>query len=370
MRFKFFLLIAGVVLTSSTGLALEITFSGLPDDYTVYQWTPSQNAPVPATHYQSDRYERLTINIPDEHIQRTEAGHIDLLASLEAWRRGTPRGPGYPFTSPEGIARVPFYTTSESYNNDTSIPPNARLTQYISLNHFVSQADDRENLRFHAHNGETVSVVRRGLVDELRQIRSSGSAVRCDRATGLGSRGAWTAAECMLCNCANEAGIENLRGKTEVTRVVLRRVVSSYFPNSICDVILYKNRNPNNGRIQAAFSWTYGNDNYQEHHQLRQGHPPGDPNLLNDCIDSSITAIDQGPSNFDHYYAHAIVTPGWSAQARYRERIGRHTFLNKLPLNQEYASALEEEIRGTGGDIIRPIPNFTPQPEEESDVSH
>ncbi len=356
-RFLFLVLLAH----GTNSAALEITFSGLPDDYTVYQWTPSTSTPTPAEHYQSDRYERLTINIPDEYVERTEEGHIDLLSSLESWRRSTPRGPGYPFTSDSGVARFPFYTTSESYNNDRSMPPTARQLQYISLRHFVSRAGDNENLRFHAHSGETVTVVQRGLVDELRQIRESGGPVNCDKATGLGSRGPWTTAECYLCNCANEAGIENNRGKVAVNRVVLRRVVSSYFPNSICDVVLFKAQS-NSGRIQAAFSWTYGNNRYQVHDRLPSG-APGTQNLLNDCVDSGIEAINAGPSNFDHYYNPSHASPGWANRATHRQRIGRHVFLNKLPLNQEHAAALEADIRGTGGDIIRPIENFSETPE-------
>lgn len=329
--------------------AVEISFEGLPRDYNVYEWTDS---PQQMEHYQAGRYSRITINLPDEFVRRTDSGAISLVDSLEAWRRGTPRGPSYPYTAPDGIARFPFYVSNPSYDSDQSLPPNARLSTYISLSHLASRAGQLPNLRFSAHNGESVVVESFGVVDRLNRIKSRGGPVNCDKASNQSNVPNWTTEECLLCNCANEAGHESERGRQEVQRVILRRVVSSVFPNSICGVVLQ----------DSQFSWAK-NDRWQTHNRLPDSNP-GSGELLNRCVDSTIAAINSGPGNFDHYYNPALAAPDWASRALARERIGNHSFLRKHRLNNANADALARELRGSGGVIERPIAGMEPATEE------
>ena len=69
------------------------------------------------------------------------------------------------------------------------------------------------------------------IIRDLQKLNTSNSrAVRCNRTLD-------TSARALICNCANEAGVEPLAGKVAVQRVVFSRVKSTGFPNSIRSVI-------------------------------------------------------------------------------------------------------------------------------------
>jgi spore germination cell wall hydrolase CwlJ-like protein len=61
--------------------------------------------------------------------------------------------------------------------------------------------------------------------------------------------------ECLAINIYKEAGYEPLKGQLAVAQVTLNRVEHREFPNSICEVVYQKRRNPNTGRIVCQFSW-------------------------------------------------------------------------------------------------------------------
>jgi len=52
---------------------------------------------------------------------------------------------------------------------------------------------------------------------------------------------------CLACNIYHESGNQNLDGKIAVAAVTINRVLSLYYPNSICRVVWQKNQ----------FSWTH-----------------------------------------------------------------------------------------------------------------
>ena len=345
--------------------ALEISIEGLPSSYRVYEWSVTQHNPQEA-RYKSDRFSRITVNIPDDYVVRNSSREVDVISSLEKWRTSTPRGPGHPYTASNNIARFPFYTTSDEYTSDSSLPVTGRPINYISLSHILERVQDNPELRFNAHNCEPVAVTMPGVIGNLRRIKDSGGPVDCTKSTGLGSVGPWTTEECLLCNCANEAGIKNNQGKIAVTRTLLRRVVSKHFPNSVCEATLFKQRG-SDGVIRAAFSWTYGNNKYQTHHTM-PSRDPGSRRVLNDCVDTTIQAINMGPSRYDHYYNPAAASPGWGNRYSDRERIGQHIFLRKLATDSSYQHLLDAEMRGTGGERIqRPISGFCVQQGSETE---
>lgn len=339
-------------------LAIEITFKGLQQKgkgtEIVTWWGEKPQKP----EVEDIRQQQIKINIPDEFVQKTGSGHIDLLSSLEAWRKGTPKGNGYPYTDKDNTQYFPIYKHKPQPGEDKSLPLNAKMTEYIALPKILDQAKDRPNLRFQASNNKTVSLVKNGLIEDIQKMKRTGGPVNCKKSSRLGARGPWTPAECFICNCANETGsTESHRGKVAVNRVVLRRVVSKNFPNSICDVVLFKNKNK--GKVQAAFSWTYSSGKYQRFKTL-PSKDPGSLKLLNQCVDAGIEALKSGPGAFDHYYNPRAANPSWRKKFKKTKKIGNHIFLNKFGLDHKYDRALEQELQSTGGEIIRPIQS--PQP--------
>lgn len=231
--------------------AIQITVQGMPEDYVIYQWI-SSNRVAEALPLRSNRYSTYTMDIPNDHIVYAEDGAIDILATLTKWRRDTPLGYGFPFTPGGRPPRYPFRP------NDGSLAINQQAYHYISIGHILRRVEDYPNLRFGASTGETVDVLRSGFIDEMEGFKN-GEPLDCTKPKGLGARDpTWTEAECNISNCVNEAGIKDNRGKVAVNQVVLRRVVHKSFPNSICDVVLFKKWNPRREKVEAAFSWAFG----------------------------------------------------------------------------------------------------------------
>ena len=61
--------------------------------------------------------------------------------------------------------------------------------------------------------------------------------------------------ECLADNIYFESAHEPVDGKIAVAFVTMNRVYSPLWPNTICDVVLQKGRNPHTGRIVCQFSW-------------------------------------------------------------------------------------------------------------------
>lgn len=62
--------------------------------------------------------------------------------------------------------------------------------------------------------------------------------------------------ECMALNVYHEARGEDVRGQLAVMDVVLNRVSSHKYPNTICKVVYQKKRNPRTKKFTPQFSWT------------------------------------------------------------------------------------------------------------------
>lgn len=124
-------------------------------------------------------------------------------------------------------------------------------------------------------------------------------------------------AQCMICNCKNEAGNQNMEGKVAVNSSVLTRVHSGHFPNNICDVVWQRN-----GRT-AMYSWTL----MSKHTNV----PVTQPDIQR-CVDTSIEAVNkylvEGP--FALNYHNDQVNPRWARVCRSwgirPVKIGNHYF--------------------------------------------
>ncbi len=181
--------------------------------------------------------------------------------------------------------------------------------------------------------------------------------VDCSKPTLLGSEGQWSTEECYICNCANEAGTKDDAGKLAVNRATLRRVVSRHFRASqafgrgICGTVMFQTRS-SGGRMGAAYSWTL-RESLQTHDRLPETDAVkrlGSVEALRQCISTGITALEQGPGPFDHYYNPAAVqsTPDWARDRDYTP-IGVHRFYNLYGMDNTYAEALADDIgRGPG----------------------
>jgi N-acetylmuramoyl-L-alanine amidase len=61
--------------------------------------------------------------------------------------------------------------------------------------------------------------------------------------------------DCLANNIFFEAAYEPKSGQKAVAFVTLNRMESKHFPNTVCGVVLQKNRNPNTEKIVCQFSW-------------------------------------------------------------------------------------------------------------------
>lgn len=171
---------------------------------------------------------------------------------------------------------------------------------------------DREDRYNTDHSGQYASVV-----SDLERMRSR-SSVGCSSAT--------SAAQCMVCNCHHEAGIEGQEGKVAVNRVILTRVAVRGFSDSICGVVWQ----------HAQFSWTL--DSIRISYRGRRVPArtvPVSGTGLNRCIDASITAIERGIWRWDHYlnprHSSRSALQGWYRtyrNARGHYTLGRHVFVS------------------------------------------
>jgi N-acetylmuramoyl-L-alanine amidase len=130
---------------------------------------------------------------------------------------------------------------------------------------------------------------------------------------------------CLAQNVYFEARSESLAGKYAVSDVVLNRVRSSRFPNTICKVVHYK----------CHFSWYCDGKS-----DLPRSASPAWRDSVNVArsilLEEKFLGITEGAT---HYHAN-YVYPRWASKLRKVGRIGNHIFylehrkiiLDKLPL--------------------------------------
>ncbi len=122
-----------------------------------------------------------------------------------------------------------------------------------------------------------------------------------------------TSALCLARNGYFEGRGESVAGQTAIAHVVLNRVRSPKFPNTICAVV----------EQRKQFSW------WSDGKSDRPDDWPAFEISLN--IAASVlagTATDE-TQGATHYFAHGLVWPGWAKEMATRARIGGHTFKAK-----------------------------------------
>jgi spore germination cell wall hydrolase CwlJ-like protein len=127
--------------------------------------------------------------------------------------------------------------------------------------------------------------------------------------------------ECLARNIYWEAASEPAEGKLAVGQVVINRVNSGQFPNSICGVIQQKNVFTNN--VVCQFSWVC-----ETTHKTR----PMRPDLYAESMKAAKMVLLEGfrlPSLQGVLYYHAdYVQPQWKLKRV--TQIGRHIFYKRM----------------------------------------
>lgn len=334
---------------------------------------------------------RLQFTIPENYKVMDENGNIDYQASLENWRRNTPRQLGNPITQ-NGIAHYPL---TDAEGNTRYLPLNqmqadmetlnakADPTNRTSLNYpyleYIGDAkeplvvdlplkapsrDKLKDLRLQSAKEsqyrktaeQTKSVLTESsnseyqrynrsnknltdhLIKQLMSLKASGASLNCTNSTDQHI--------CMACNCVNEAGNQDFAGQVAVGRTVLSRMARVGFKSTACGVIWDKAYNRKTRKYTAAFSWTL----------MRARKIPRSGDMKNSCIDASIKAAQVGIWEWDHYYNPDLASPPWgidgprSLGSRGNVVVQDHTFLNSgYPLKSGVIKAIKNILAASEG---------------------
>lgn len=407
---RLFLLLV-VYLSVPSVYALTLYIEGVPD-YKVYQWPQGQDGPTEVEGLKADSFSRIVVKIPEGPMGGSDDGvivelgppgrkTIDLAATLEKWRKSSPVGNIHPRTQ-NGVGRFPIqiYPPREAQKVmqrlRTSTGENSSTNQIsqnvlsISLAHLLARAQEIPGLRVSSSDGRPVQLApgRKSLIDELKQIKKSGKYVDCRKPKNIDSDPVWTSAECMLCNCSNESLHSAPEAdRLEIHKVVLRRLVSSNenvnqgvfythpsYPRSICGIILGKKQLAD-GSIGMQFSWTGGNRQTVFEMPARIDSTlskvgtnvlPGHERILNECAETAIQALEEGPGRYDSYH-NTSICPDWAKNESDTcdgKKIHLHRFYSLYDFTDGNKFLLDNE-KATYGPIIRPLEtDFWPEQEE------
>lgn len=310
--------------------AVVVTVSGINEGFNIRQLNElsggTYGVEVTGT---STGEQQFRFTIPDEYVITNRSGQIDLWRSLERWRASSPRGVGYPYTDSSSGQRIAYFPIT-SIANDANGIVQFTENQYLALPFLLERKNTHPNLSVQSRDGREVSLVvpRVGLVDAIAAAGRQGS-VNC---TSNSRR----AAECLICNCANEAGStsEGHTGKVAVNRTVLSRLTRQSYPDTICGVVWQP----------SQFSWTFGG-------RLRSRDVvTGDD--LRACVRASIEAVNLGAWEWDMFYNPNSVTPAWAARFAHRGSYthANHRFMNSgAPLKSDRDELLRRELNSGQG---------------------
>jgi spore germination cell wall hydrolase CwlJ-like protein len=335
LRLKTILVFSFISIITLGAKALVITVNNPPDDFRVFAWDYQSNEAVNSTR-KSSNFNTMNFSIPDEYVQIDRDGKINLWKSLEAWRKGTPRGSAYPRTNPEdSVTRFPFY---ESY--DPSKPtdlPNGEY--YIGLAELLRKQKEYKDMSVVSEDGRAVNttippVV--GLAAKLKNLSKESIDCRGNRSSVAN----WSAEKCLMCNCVNESLEKDIKGQVMITQVVFRRVASSYFPqdankdtvkDNICGII----------SEPQQFSWV--------------GKPskktiPKGSDYMKNCLNGVTEAISKGPGLYDHFHTTGV-SPGWANSyiKKHNRAVGNHYFYQRKKTDNSNLRGLQRELSSSVG---------------------
>lgn len=113
-----------------------------------------------------------------------------------------------------------------------------------------------------------------------------------------------------------ESGNQGYEGKAAVANVIMNRVRSEQYPDTICGVVTQP----------SQFSYLLD----PEKHHLKLNNKPDRIAFQQSLMIGYHVAEGRIADNTDgstHYYAQKLVTPGWSYEASHKIVIDDHTFL-------------------------------------------
>ena len=116
-----------------------------------------------------------------------------------------------------------------------------------------------------------------------------------------------------------EARGESIQGKLAVGRVILNRVKSEAYPDSVCDVV-YQNKDRHN-RCQFSFACDGKPDRVKDRAQWQEILMHAAWLLASDLVDGSPPEV----RNSTHYHAD-YVKPKWAPYMKFMKKIGLHIF--------------------------------------------
>lgn len=121
---------------------------------------------------------------------------------------------------------------------------------------------------------------------------------------------------CMVEAIHFEAKGETYEGKVAVGHVIMNRVASSRFPDTICGVVKQDYQfSYRNGGAKPVIDVTNSIEERSLHETAKVA-------FL--VVNGTLDAHDHG---CDHYYAHNKVEPYWVSAAKYETIVGNHTFV-------------------------------------------
>ncbi|KFB08435.1 cell wall hydrolase [Nitratireductor basaltis] len=126
--------------------------------------------------------------------------------------------------------------------------------------------------------------------------------------------------ECLATAIYFEARGEPEAGQRAVARVILNRVESKYYPDTVCDVV-YQNDHMKNA-CQFSFACDGIPDRLNEPRALKVAEKIA--RLIFEC-DSDGCDLDEGLARSTHYHAD-FVQPWWAKKLERTGQVGRHIF--------------------------------------------
>jgi len=135
-----------------------------------------------------------------------------------------------------------------------------------------------------------------------------------------------------------EARSETTSGQKAVAEVILNRVESRVYPNTVCDVI-YQGTVRAKARQRKNCQFSFTCDGSQERWPLRGKHWTKAQNLAAIALDSGFKPLTRGAT---HYHTTAV-NPVWAEHLQQTRQVGDHVFYQDLPFRRAKRSMSEPQ---------------------------
>lgn len=129
--------------------------------------------------------------------------------------------------------------------------------------------------------------------------------------------------QCLTNNIYYEAGIEPFAGKVAVAQVTMNRVADDFGGDTVCNVVYFRKISPEDGKIQAAFSWTLGR-HWRAHGRINRIVWLQCEDIARKVLAGKLRSNIIGP-NVEYYHA-TYIHARWDSDHREVAQIGHHVF--------------------------------------------